>query len=57
MEQKIEIFRTDNVIDLKAVVNEFAKTHHIEQMKYQMIPGSIYPYHCCVLYTDKRKVL
>lgn len=53
MEQKIEIFRTDNVIDLKAVVNEFAKTHHIEQMKYQMIPGSIYPYHCCVLYTDK----
>ena len=29
--QKVQIFESDNMWDLKNEINEFAKTHHLEQ--------------------------
>ena len=52
--QKIQIFESDNIWDLKNEVNRFAKTHHIEQISYAAVPHDYYDcYSCCILYTEK----
>ena len=52
--QKIQIFESDNIWDLKNEVNEFAKTHHIEQISYAVSShGYRDCYSCCILYTEK----
>lgn len=48
--QKIQIFESDNMWDLKNEVNEFAKVYHIEQISYAV---SADYYSCCVLYIEK----
>lgn len=51
--QKVQIFENDNRWDLKNEINEFAKTHHIEQISYAVTPHYHDYYSCCVLYTEK----
>ena len=52
--QKIQIFESDNIWDLKNEVNEFAKTHHVEQISYAVSShGYRDCYSCCILYTKK----
>lgn len=52
--QKIQIFESDNIWDLKNEVNEFAKTHHIEQISYAVSShGYRDCYSCCILYTKE----
>lgn len=48
--QKIQIFESDNMWDLKNEVNEFAKVHNIEQISYAVSRDY---YSCCVLYIEK----
>ena len=52
--QKIQIFESDNIWDLKNEVNEFAKIHHIEQISYAVSSHEYRDcYSCCILYTEK----
>ena len=52
--QKIQIFESDNIWDLKNEVNEFAKTRHIEQISYAVSSHEYRNcYSCCILYTEK----
>ena len=52
--QKVQIFESDNMRDLKNEINEFAKTHHIEQISYAVSSREYRDYYsCCILYTKK----
>ena len=52
--QKIQIFERDSKRDLRDEINEFAKTHHIEQISYAISTHGFQDYYsCCVLYTKK----
>ena len=52
--QKVQIFESDNIWDLKNEVNEFAKTHHVEQISYTVSSHEYRNcYSCCILYTEK----
>ncbi len=52
--QKVQIFESDIRQDLKDEVNDFAKTHHIEQISYTVSSHGRYDfYSCCVLYTEQ----
>lgn len=48
--QKVQIFESDNMWDLKNEINEFAKVHHIEQISYAVSRDY---YSCRILYTEK----
>lgn len=48
--QKVQIFESDNMWDLKNEINEFAQTHYIEQISYAVSRDYC---SCCVLYTEK----
>ena len=50
----IMVFERDNELDLRNEINEFVKTHHIEQISYTIsIQGFQDYYSCCILYTEK----
>lgn len=52
--QKVQIFESDNMWDLKNEINEFAKTYHIEQISYAVSAHGCRDYYsCCVLYIEK----
>ena len=52
--QKVQIFESDNMWDLKNEINEFAKTYYIEQISYAVSAHGCRDYYsCCVLYTGK----
>ena len=52
--QKVQIFESDNIWDLKNEVNEFVKTHHVEQISYAVSSHEYRDcYSCCILYTKK----
>ena len=52
--QKIQIFESDNMRNLRDEINEFAQIHHIEQICYAVSAhGCRDFYSCCVLYTEK----
>ena len=52
--QKVQIFESDNMRDLKNEINEFAKAHRIEQISYAVSAHGCRDYYsCCVLYIEK----
>ena len=52
--QKVQIFESDNMRDLKNEINEFAKTYYIEQISYAVSAHGCRDYYsCCILYTEK----
>ena len=52
--QKIQIFESDSKLELRDEINEFAKTHHIEQISYAVSSHEYRNYYsCCILYTKK----
>ena len=54
--QKVQIIEAGNVTDLQNDINEFTKTHHIDQISYAVIPHRYGDkYSCCILYSEKKK--
>lgn len=54
MGQKVEFFSNEHRYELQKEINEFARTHHIEDISYSTCQSGYTTYHyCCVLYTDK----
>ena len=52
--QKVQIIEAGNAADLQSDINEFTKTHHIDQISYAVIPHRYGDkYSCCILYTEK----
>jgi len=54
MRQKVEFIQGENIIVLQNRINDFAKTHHIENISYAVSGNEVYNvwHYCCVLYTD-----